>query len=309
MGKTCETCQKNVTEEESLECKTSCGKTFHYTCVGFNSTSVKRLTRGEKNKWVCFNCKEKSQPAPTQPVGNPDEILQIVQKIREENAAYKSDVIKKLEDFEQVMQNYSDQLSETIASNKLLHEEIKLIKQQNEILIQENVALKSQIVEIKSEMTELQQYSRRMNVQIDNMPETPNENIRDTVKNIMQTLEVDMYKNVVAVHRLPTIKKDKIKPILLQFNEVSVKEEFIKIAKKKRITSNAVNPNLDSLPVYFNDHLCSELKKLLFECKKFKKENNYEFCWTKSGKIFLRKDERSRAIRIKNQIDLLNVPK
>lgn len=217
--------------------------------------------------------------------------------------------MKKLNDFEQSLQFTSDKLTEVLAENKKLCEEITCVKKQNAELLQENQKLKTQVTEIKEEVIQLQQYSRRLNIQIDNLPEFPEENVQETVNKIVETLEIDVGKNIIAVHRVPTIKKDKIKPVIIQFNTMDAKEKFLKTAKSKRLTANIINPSFENLPVYVNEHLCSELKKLLYDCKKFKKENNYKFVWVKSGKIFIRENEQSRVLRIKNLSDLPNVPK
>lgn len=319
MSSVCEKCTKTIIDEaEAIECKGLCGRKFHCICAGLNVSSLKRLTRGEKSKWVCVKCKDDLQDKQnSNAVTSLDdnnkqsysEILQMMTAIREENASFKTDILQKLCDFEKALQFHSSQLEDTINSNLQLREEIKVIHSQNEKLIQENSALKSQITEIKNEMIDLQQYSRRLNIQLDNLPEVENENIQETISSVMKNLDLDLTANIVTAHRVPTIKKDKIKPLIIQFNAVNAKETFLKAAKTKRPTADLVNSRLEKLPLYFNDHLCSELKKLLYECKKFKKENNFMFCWTKSGKIFLRKDEGSRVLRIKNITDLPNVSK
>lgn len=46
------------------------------------------------------------------------------------------------------------------------------------------------------------------------------------------------------------------------------------------------------------DHLTPGKQNLLFEAKKFKEHNHCCFCWVKNSTIYLRKDERSCAIKI-----------
>ena len=48
------------------------------------------------------------------------------------------------------------------------------------------------------------------------------------------------------------------------------------------------------------DHLTPKKQNLLFEAKKFKERNHYQFCWAKNSTIYLRKDESSRVIKISN---------
>ncbi|KAG8195456.1 hypothetical protein JTE90_002628 [Oedothorax gibbosus] len=66
----------------------------------------------------------------------------------------------------------------------------------------------------------LQQYSRRLNVEIANFPESENENITSIIENLMVALETDQMKDLVTYHRVPTIRKNKIKSIVVQFTSL-----------------------------------------------------------------------------------------
>ena len=46
------------------------------------------------------------------------------------------------------------------------------------------------------------------------------------------------------------------------------------------------------------NHLTRKKQNLLFEAKKFKERNHYQFCWAKNSTIYLRKDESSRVTKI-----------
>ena len=45
-------------------------------------------------------------------------------------------------------------------------------------------------------------------------------------------------------------------------------------------------------------HLTPKGQNLLFEAKKLKERNHYQFCWAKNSTIYLRKDESSSVIKI-----------
>ena len=55
------------------------------------------------------------------------------------------------------------------------------------------------------------------------------------------------------------------------------------------------------------DHLTPKQQHILFESKKFKEQNSYQYCWTKNSAVYLRKSSSSRAIRIKSVDDLQNL--
>ena len=49
------------------------------------------------------------------------------------------------------------------------------------------------------------------------------------------------------------------------------------------------------------DHLSPRMETVLFEAKKFREQNYYQYCWSKGSFVYLRK-----AIKIKDIGDLLN---
>ena len=48
------------------------------------------------------------------------------------------------------------------------------------------------------------------------------------------------------------------------------------------------------------DHLSPRLQQVLFEAKKFKDRNNCQYCWAKDSIVYLRRDNESRPIKIKD---------
>lgn len=307
----CKACQLEISECDKIKCS-SCNNEYHTDCFGLPNNDKKTITRNKKHKLICFRCVEtnKLEKNDTESTTTYEaSIKQLMTEIRSENSYFKNDIIKELQEFKTVLQFNSDMFDRAIASNEKLHEELKIIKQQNSELLQENRNLKQQILDMKNEIVDLKQYSRRLNVEISNLPESQNEKTEEVVDVIMDKLEVKLKSDVIAAHRVPTTKTGKIKPIILQFNSANKKNEFLKAAKEKRLNAKDVNENFDAIPIYFNDHLCTELKQLLFECKKFKKEENFKYCWSKGGKIFLRYVEGSKVFRIKCLADLKNVTK
>lgn len=298
----CETCGVESTENsETIVCNGKCKLSFHLSCVGFTKSSYKALSKAKKDSWTCPACKLNDEKSA---IGD---LRKLMEEVKRENEEYKKSTLDRLNEL-QVSAEYSSKLlEETRETNKKLCDEMKSIKEQNAQLLEENKSLKLQISEMKSDIVELQQYSRRLNVEITNLPEVPQENIQDVLNNVMKALEVDLSTNIVASHRVSTTKPGKIKPIIIQFNNQSAKSVFMKAAKSKRLTADKVNSNLESLPIYCNDHLCPELKKLLYECKQFKRKNNFKYCWCKNGKLNLRQSEKSEIFKIKSLLDLNSV--
>lgn len=304
----CEACNNEILEDiDRIACNGRCKLFFHIGCVGFSRSSYRSLPKDKKASWTCPACQKSGVNSTNDTGKQTSDLAKLIEDMKRENDIFRSEVLQKLQDFQASLDFTTNFITETKESNEKLHEELKTIKDQNLALLQENRTLKCQIAEMKSDLVDLQQYSRRLNVEISNMPEVPEENTAEVARNIMKALDVDLINSVTTVHRVPTVKKGKIKPIIMQFNSLNSKSDFMKAAKLKRINAKSVDSNIEEIPVYINDHLCSELKKLLYDCKIFKRENNFKFCWSKGGKIFLRKTEGSKIYRIKTNSDLNNI--
>lgn len=305
MADQCEACKKSLDDADKIVCSGRCKLLFHFACVGYSKSSFRTLPKESKASWTCPACKKIPNVNHGSKVETSDytKLFLLIEELKNDSEKHKTEVLCELQDVKKSME------FEAAKANEKLHQELKEIKEQNKALLEENQTLKKQIIDMKSDILDLQQYSRRLNVEISNFPETPNETMSEITESFMKILEVDLTENITAAHRVPTTKKGKCKPIIIQFNTTKAKSDFIKSAKAKRITANCINTNFESLPVYVNDHLCPELKKLLFECKVFKRENDFKFCWTKAGKVFLRKSDGSKIYRIKSNFDLTQIPK
>lgn len=299
----CEACNALIADEtDKIVCNGSCKLSFHQQCAGFIRGS--RTGKEKKANWKCPACKKS---APNKTTDDRGIMQQFIEELRKNNETFRKEVIGKLNDFQKTLEFCSDQSHNTVESNKKLLKELQDIKIQNKSLLEENKCLKNQVQEMKSEIIDLQQYSRRLNVEISNLPEAPNENIETVTQEISKAVNMDITNKISIIHRVPTIRKDKIKPIIIQFTTLLDKAKFMKTAKQGKLTANLINPIFDNIPVYFNDHLCPEMKKLLFHCKVYKRDNGFKFCWCRDGKVFLRRSEGSTIYRVKNMSDLQNI--
>lgn len=108
--------------------------------------------------------------------------------------------------------------------------------------------------------------------------------------------------DVDVCHRVP--RKDQGCPnVVVQFHSRAKREAVIEKARTKRVCASSFGFS-EPLPVFVNEHLCPTLKKLLGQAVARKKERNWKYAWTKDGKIFARKTDTSRTLRITCEQDL-----
>ena len=134
--------------------------------------------------------------------------------------------------------------------------------------------------------------------------ESESENLTSILSKIDDLSGTDIIENLVVAHRVPSFKKDKPKPIIIQVKSGLIRNNILKKLKQRKLMASEINNRFTVMPIFANEHLCPENKTLFFHARKFKTENNFKFCWSRDGKIFLRKDESSAIIRIKSLEDL-----
>ncbi|KAL4718354.1 hypothetical protein ACJJTC_002467 [Scirpophaga incertulas] len=59
-----------------------------------------------------------------------------------------------------------------------------------------------------------------------------------------------------------------------------------------------------SKPIYITEALTTKAQKLFFLAREFARENEFKYCWTSRGIVFLRKADKQPPIRIESEKDL-----
>lgn len=85
------------------------------------------------------------------------------------------------------------------------------------------------------------------------------------------------------------------------------KEESRKYAEGPGIPSQKINPQLPASRISIGEHLTTYTRDLLNAARDFAKERGFQFVWTRDCKVFIRKDERSQALKISSHNNLKNL--
>lgn len=182
-----------------------------------------------------------------------------------------------------------DGVNEIKTELKELRKELQTLSQQNEKLRAENATLSERI-------EELEQHSRANNLEIKGVPD--NGDVIDVLKRIGSHVHEPIADSDIDVcHRVPTFRPSE-KNIIVRFVQRSKRDSFLQKCRKQRVTTKDLDYGGNSTAVYVNEHLTTSNKKLLGAAVARKKTAGWKFVWTAGGKIFARKDEDSRALRI-----------
>ncbi|CAH1634794.1 unnamed protein product [Spodoptera littoralis] len=174
-----------------------------------------------------------------------------------------------------------------------------------------------QILESKTQ--DLQQFSRSSAIEIRNVTQNEGESSADLteiVTKVGSVFGMAITKGHIRdIYRLPG-KPGTNKPIVTEFSNVQTKQQLLTHAKdfnrrhskEDRLNSRKIGLAGDLRPIYVADYLPLTSRKLFFATREFAKTNEYKFCWTTNGQIFLRKDEGAKQILIKSEQSLRDIP-
>ncbi|XP_041974001.1 uncharacterized protein LOC121729528 [Aricia agestis] len=217
-----------------------------------------------------------------------------------------------------------------------LQTSIKEIQTQNQEIIKSMEFISAQYDEMKNKITKLEserkdhlayiqtlqmkvenleRSQKQASIEICNLPPQVNEKKDDLVgivEKIGETLNVNLEKTqIYDIFRIPT--KSPSRPIIVEFSSVLLKEKMISslktFNKSNNIKLNTSHLKLggDIKPIFIRERLTETARRMYYLSREFSKENDFMFCWTAHGKVYLRKREGAPAIRIDTKEDLLKL--
>lgn len=312
MPVSCSVCGlESVIENESVKCVGACLRVFHIKCVsGGNPDTLK--TRGAKKEWQCEDCRpgKSVSVASSKSTAATAITKEFLIKTLE---AFKSEVFDELQKHGQEFSDFRTSLeffSETVDKSNGLMEELKntcrRMQKEIEEVKEENKILKKSVAALEQRMRNSEQYSRLSNIEISGVPETRGENMEELLGDIAKAVNLEMKKKrVVAAHRVPTYSRNRTPPIIVKFATRQDRDTWIDAFKQVRpLTADRINKNFSKDKVFINEHLSPENKMLLSRTKEAAREKGYRFVWSREGKIFVRRENGEKCVRVDGFADL-----
>lgn len=231
----------------------------------------------------------------------PSEIAKLVKEFRQEirdlRGAMEKELRKEFKEIKSSMDMFNTQFEAVIARCSKIEKDNVALKKENATLLAECRSLKELVCDSEQRLTEIEQYSRNKNLEVKGIPVVENENLLGLLSKIGDVIEEPMTPSDIDVCHRVTGKNEGCPNIVVQFRHRAKRNAVFDKARKKRLdTSHLLLPGHNM--VFINEHLCPTLKKLLGQTVARKKEVKWKYAWTKDGKIFARKTDTSRVLRI-----------
>lgn len=208
----------------------------------------------------------------------------------------------KIDSIENSMSFLTEKYDEVLKEvSQLRTENLKLRKELQDVKTSEE-STQTQVNNLTSEIAELNQYGRRMNLEIQGLPvegDLQSENMKSVLEKVAQDIGVRFEPELIhQAHRLQPRNNGRPPTVIVQFHSKETRDRWIQRGRSAKLNRN-------NNKVFFNENLCPQYRQLLREAKARANAHKYLFVWFSGGQIRVKKDENTKnVIVVKNMGDL-----
>lgn len=315
----CPMCSKPNHGHVNVTCK-KCKAQIHYHCSGLSKA------KSQSTGYICFNCKspmgERTVPTIDTPINNAPLLIGILDdnpsmdvtngQTNDISSAIRnmSNDLNKLKESQQTFVNSLSSFGNQLANIEKMSQVLDSHDDRITDLENLNATLRTQVAALDRKLDDIDQRNRGHNIQIDGIPQTNNENLKNIVIKRDQTISMKVPlspDDIIKVTRVQSMYANKDKPIICTVTKSNLMANLIKASRKSRPNTNSAGIAGKSNEIFINEHLTVARKQLLYKAKQFKKANNYSFLWIKNGNIYLKKNKDTETINVNVSTDFLRL--
>lgn len=218
------------------------------------------------------------------------------------------------------LQNGQIQKTNEVLQNSVetLHVHNEAMNSKIETLEKEKAKCDQKIELLQKSIQDMARSSRPSTIEIKNIPQGIDEStddLRSVIAKLGALLKIEIQPSHIRdVYRYPG-KPGSTRSIISEFSSVSIKKDFLNAAKaynKQKSPHNKLNTSHlnftgDPAQVYIVEFLPGSTRKLFYLAREYSRTNNYKYCWSKDCRIFIQKDNTSKAILIQNEDSLSEI--
>ncbi|KOB68144.1 Zinc finger DNA binding protein [Operophtera brumata] len=174
---------------------------------------------------------------------------------------------------------------------------------------------KERIVLLENKFEDFQRTERKANVEIKNVPLKGDETKKDLhqmVFRLYKSLNVEVDRSDIADIIKTRKPKAERSTLIVELSNTFIKTDLLKAAKTYNLRNKTsklsaklmgLNAHPDT-PIFISENLTPTASRLYFLARDFKTANNYKYCWTSYGKVYLRLDENTPIINVTNDAQI-----
>lgn len=250
---------------------------------------------------------------------NYDELTAFKMEMRSMLESFQETQIKKIDTLAKDIQEVKAQTSNINITNQDIEKSLDFMAGQLENLQTKIDGLETQrkevlfqVAKVKEKCELLEKSLRKTCIEIKYIPRIENEN-KDTlfsyIENLAKTLDINMQSSDLRdLYRIPNRKDPSKSTVVMELSNTLMKHKFLSSARKINRTSKLNMSHLgirnNTTPLFLSESLTANSRRLYFLTREFAKQEKYQFCWTSNGNIYIKKQEGSPYILVKNESQL-----
>lgn len=300
----CGVCTKGVSSKHIKVVCSDCEKVFHAQCMKMSKADVEVLTT-EQLPWRCDPCaadRRRSMRLESRAEDGKLTLEDVMEAIRG-IACEQKQIVK---DFNTSYESLSNRLDEISLALKSQSDKVAKCLETIDSLSSENKALRERVGVLERRLDDAEQYSRRNCVEIQGVPEVPDENVLEVVKSVGKAIGMEVVDTMVdACHRLRK-RPGTSGPagIVVKFvRRMDADLMMVRKRAKKRLSTVHLGLQMDTT-VYINESLSPARRRLYAVAREAKRSKGYKWLWVRGGRILMKKEDNGPVIHINSQADL-----
>ncbi|KAI5644444.1 hypothetical protein NE865_03551 [Phthorimaea operculella] len=181
-------------------------------------------------------------------------------------------------------------------------------------LKRDNIKLQSTVKDLGERLELVENVMRESNVEVNGLPEHRTENLAVTITQLGKVVDCPIADgDIVNVTRVAKLNSESDKPraVIVKMKNRLLRDKllasvanfnrkFSKEKKDEKLNSSHLGIAGSRVPIYVSEHLSPTRKFLHAAARKKARELNYRFVWVRDGRVYVRKNEQSNAIHIRN---------
>lgn len=166
---------------------------------------------------------------------------------------------------------------------------------------------------LEDKVEDLQRSSRKSSVELKNVPKKPNETRDDLIGMVLklsENIQLDLNaRDISDIFRLkPRQESAKNPTIIVELRSSILRSDLLKKTKEFSIRNKIKlqakhlgHTTQEDTPVFLSEQLTAKGARLFFLARDLSRTNGFKYCWTSFGRVYLRKDDKSKIIHIQSE--------
>lgn len=237
-----------------------------------------------------------------------EEVKSIIQTLKSEQLEKDKDILPTVLDIKKSNTNIENSISLLIAQNQELTSKITQLETKSKE-DREYIAI------LEDRVEQLQMGARKTNLEIKNVPKKTNESKEDLIDMVMclsTSIGGNLRKDDIKdIYRLRGKKAPQNPTIVLETTSSIKKTETLKLCRafnvktKTKICAKHLGfRTSEDTPVFVSEQLTPRGSRLHFLARDLAKSQQYKYCWTAYGKVYIRKTDSSPIISVTSEAQI-----